>query len=345
MPEVQRYRNGEDEKFCKLFIGGLNYSTTEEGLKSHFEQWGEIVDCVVMRDLTTKRSRGFGFVTYKTEDMLDEAQKHRPHKVDNREVDTKRAIPRSEADESQAAVKKMFVGGLKEGTTEDEIKERFESYGTIEKIELIKDKATGKQRGFCFVTYNDPDAVDKCVLRKRIQLNGKVVEVKKAVSKTEIERSGRGGMRGGSDYGMRDNFDDNYGGGGNWNMGGENNWGNSGGYPNQGGGGWNQGGQGVEIMVMMETIGITPPILELAMEGVAILAQCVVATTLSDQVDLMEVAMELVVVVVVVVWVITDGNFIISYHYNLGMVKCGTDSSKHLLYQNADQLEYLLLTC
>lgn len=41
------------------------------------------------------RSRGFGFVTYKTEDMLDEAQKHRPHKVDNREVDTKRAIPRS----------------------------------------------------------------------------------------------------------------------------------------------------------------------------------------------------------------------------------------------------------
>ncbi|XP_029637364.1 heterogeneous nuclear ribonucleoprotein A1 isoform X2 [Octopus sinensis] len=244
MPEVQRYRNGEDEKFCKLFIGGLNYSTTEEGLKSHFEQWGEIVDCVVMRDLTTKRSRGFGFVTYKTEDMLDEAQKHRPHKVDNREVDTKRAIPRSEADESQAAVKKMFVGGLKEGTTEDEIKERFESYGTIEKIELIKDKATGKQRGFCFVTYNDPDAVDKCVLRKRIQLNGKVVEVKKAVSKTEIERSGRGGMRGGSDYGMRDNFDDNYGGGGNWNMGGENNWGNSGGYPNQGGGGWNQGGQG-----------------------------------------------------------------------------------------------------
>ncbi|GAB1608336.1 heterogeneous nuclear ribonucleoprotein A1-like isoform X3 [Argonauta hians] len=229
MPEVQqRYRNGEEEKFCKLFIGGLNYSTTEDGLKSHFEEWGEIVDCVVMRDLNTKRSRGFGFVTYKTEDMLDEAQKHRPHTVDNREVDTKRAIPRSEADESQAAVKKMFVGGLKEGTTEEEIKEKFETFGSIEKIELIKDKNTGKQRGFCFVTYDDPDCVDKCVLRKRIQLNGKIVEVKKAVSKSEIERSGRGGMRGGSDYGgMRDNFDDNYGGG----------------YPNQGGG-WNQGGQG-----------------------------------------------------------------------------------------------------
>lgn len=39
----------------------------------------------------------------------------------------------------------------------------------------------------------------------------------------------------------------------------------------------------------METIGITPLILELVMEGVAMLAQCVVATTLSDQVDHMEV--------------------------------------------------------
>ena len=41
------------------------------------------------------RSRGFGFVTYKTEEMLDDAQKNRPHKLDGREVDTKRAIPRN----------------------------------------------------------------------------------------------------------------------------------------------------------------------------------------------------------------------------------------------------------
>lgn len=250
MPEFdqeQKFRDGEEEKFCKLFIGGLNYTTTEDGLRGHFEQWGEIVDCVVMRDPVTKRSRGFGFVTYKTEEMLDEAQKNRPHKLDGREVDTKRAIPRNESDETQATVKKMFIGGLKDGTTEEEIKTKFETFGPIDKVEMIKDKNTGKQRGFCFVTYEDYDAVDKCVLRRRIQLNGKYVEVKKAVSKNDIERSsggGRGGMRG--DFGGRgrNNYDDyNSGGGGNWNMGGGNNWGNSGGYGgNQGG--WNQGNQG-----------------------------------------------------------------------------------------------------
>ena len=45
----------DSEQFRKLFIGGLNYKTTEETLKAHFEQWGEIVDVVVMKDPETKR--------------------------------------------------------------------------------------------------------------------------------------------------------------------------------------------------------------------------------------------------------------------------------------------------
>ena len=43
---------------------------------------------------SVSRSRGFGFITYKDADSIDQAQANRPHKVDNREVDTKRAMPR-----------------------------------------------------------------------------------------------------------------------------------------------------------------------------------------------------------------------------------------------------------
>ena len=84
----------EPEQFRKLFIGGLSYETTEDSLKGHFEQWGEIVDCVVMRDPQTKRSRGFGFITYKKAHMVDDAQNARPHVIDKREVEPKRAVPR-----------------------------------------------------------------------------------------------------------------------------------------------------------------------------------------------------------------------------------------------------------
>jgi RNA recognition motif-containing protein len=40
----------------------------------------------------------------------------------------------------------MFVGGMKDGTTEDDIRETFQDYGTIKEISVIKDKATGKMK-------------------------------------------------------------------------------------------------------------------------------------------------------------------------------------------------------
>lgn len=70
----------------KLFIGGLDYRTTDSSLKEFYEQWGEIVDVVVMKDPHTKRSRGFGFITYSQAKMVDDAQTNRPHKIDGRFV-------------------------------------------------------------------------------------------------------------------------------------------------------------------------------------------------------------------------------------------------------------------
>ena len=47
-----------------------------------------------MRDPNTKRSRGFGFVTYATVEEVDAAMNARPHKVDGRVVEPKRAVSR-----------------------------------------------------------------------------------------------------------------------------------------------------------------------------------------------------------------------------------------------------------
>ena len=45
----------KDKQTRKIFIGGLNYNTTEDTLKSHFSQFGELVDLVVMKFPDTKR--------------------------------------------------------------------------------------------------------------------------------------------------------------------------------------------------------------------------------------------------------------------------------------------------
>ncbi|XP_018103567.1 heterogeneous nuclear ribonucleoprotein A1 S homeolog isoform X1 [Xenopus laevis] len=212
----------EPEQLRKLFIGGLSFETTDESLREHFEQWGALTDCVVMRDPNSKRSRGFGFVTYSSTDEVDAAMTARPHKVDGRVVEPKRAVSREDSSRPGAhlTVKKIFVGGIKEDTEEHHLREYFEQYGKIEVIEIMTDRGSGKKRGFAFVTFEDHDSVDKIVIQKYHTVNNHNCEVRKALSKQEMSSvSGSQRGRGGSgNYGGRGGFgNDNFGGrGGNF---------------------------------------------------------------------------------------------------------------------------------
>ncbi|XP_035239489.1 heterogeneous nuclear ribonucleoprotein A1-like isoform X1 [Anguilla anguilla] len=265
----------EPEQLRKLFIGGLSFETTDESLRAHFEQWGSLTDCVVMRDPNTKRSRGFGFVTYFSVTEVDAAMEARPHKVDGRVVEPKRAVSREDSNRPGAhmTVKKIFVGGIKEDTEESHLQDYFEQFGRIEVIEIMTDRASGKKRGFAFVTFDDHDAVDRIVIQKYHTLNGHNCEVRKALSKQEMASSGtgRGGGNfgrgggyggGGNDFGQGGYFGDRggrggYGGGDGYNgfggdggygggpgYGGNRGYGGGQGYGNQGGGGGGYGGNG-----------------------------------------------------------------------------------------------------
>ncbi|KAJ8357720.1 hypothetical protein SKAU_G00205140 [Synaphobranchus kaupii] len=57
----------------KLFVGGLNFDTTEESLELAFSKYGNISKIDVIRDRETHRSRGFGFVTFENPDDAKDA--------------------------------------------------------------------------------------------------------------------------------------------------------------------------------------------------------------------------------------------------------------------------------
>uniref|UniRef100_A0A8C5L049 Heterogeneous nuclear ribonucleoprotein A1 n=1 Tax=Jaculus jaculus TaxID=51337 RepID=A0A8C5L049_JACJA len=226
----------EPEQQRKLFIGGLNFETTEEGLRNHFQQWGTLTDCVVMRHPDTKRSRGFGFVTYATVEEVDAAMAARPHKVDGSVVEPKRAMSREDSHRPGAhlTVRKIFVGGIKDDTEEHHLRDYFEQYGKIEVIEIVTDRGSGKKRGFAFVTFDDPDSVDKIVIQKYHTVNGHNYEVRKALSKQEMA-GGSSGQRGRSGFGK-------LGGGRGGGFGGNDSFGRGGNFSGRGGYGYgNQG--------------------------------------------------------------------------------------------------------
>ncbi|XP_041120399.1 heterogeneous nuclear ribonucleoprotein A3-like isoform X4 [Polyodon spathula] len=246
----------EPEQLRKLFIGGLSFETTDESLREHFEQWGKLTDCVVMRDPLNKRSRGFGFVTYSCATEVDAAMEARPHKVDGRVVEPKRAVSREDSARPGAhlTVKKIFVGGIKEDTEECHLRDYFEKYGKIESVEVMEERQTGKKRGFGFVTFDDHDTVDKIVAQKYHTINSHNCEVRKALSKQEMQSAGnqrsrdggsgnfmgRGGnFGGGGNYGRGGNFSGSggYGSGGYGGDGGYNGFGGDGNYGGGGGGG------------------------------------------------------------------------------------------------------------
>jgi RNA recognition motif-containing protein len=52
-----------DTTQTKVFVGGLAWETPSEGLRQHFEQYGDILEAVVITDRLTGRSKGYGFVS------------------------------------------------------------------------------------------------------------------------------------------------------------------------------------------------------------------------------------------------------------------------------------------
>ena len=83
------------------------------------------------------------------------------------QVETKRATPREEFGKPEAGqtIKKLFLGGLKEEVTDDEILQHFSQFGQVKEVTRLTDKDTGKKKGFGFVEFDDYDPVDKCLLQ------------------------------------------------------------------------------------------------------------------------------------------------------------------------------------
>jgi RNA recognition motif-containing protein len=93
-------------------------------------------------------------------------------------------------------VKNIFVGNLDFGATESSIRSLFEQYGTVDRVNVVTDRDTGRSRGFAFVEMSDSAQAERAIASLNgYQLDGRSLNVNEARPKPDGGGGGRGGFR------------------------------------------------------------------------------------------------------------------------------------------------------
>ncbi|KAF9040773.1 hypothetical protein BJ165DRAFT_321739 [Panaeolus papilionaceus] len=169
IPVTERsIRPSEMKDEGKMFIGGLNWDTTDETLREYFTQFGKVDACTIMRD-AAGRSRCFAFLTFEDPASVN-AVMVREHYLDGKVIDPKRAIPRQE---HQRATK-LFIGGLAGSVTSESMREFFSQFGKVIDSTVMLDRETGRSKGFGFVSFEDTN-VQPFLGFGNLEIDGKLV--------------------------------------------------------------------------------------------------------------------------------------------------------------------------
>ena len=186
MADINILDDDNSENLLKLFVGGLNYLSLRDDIKSYFETFGKVQSCSLLTDKNTGKSRGFAFVTIRDpQGILEKKILSRKHEINGKIVDVKIAVEGKKREEMMDSSKKIFVGALEPSVTGNDLIEFFSKYGKVKEASVLFDNNRNASRGFGFVSFEDKKTVDKLVQENKFYIKGRKIDVKKAQPKSE----------------------------------------------------------------------------------------------------------------------------------------------------------------
>lgn len=115
-PSVPHGEGGQQPRSKKIFVGGLAPETDEAQLKGYFEQFGPVMEALVMLDHNSQRSRGFGFVTFAEESSVEKVfAAGQMHELGGKQVEVKSATPKGSGPQSGRGGGRGAVAGYGRG--------------------------------------------------------------------------------------------------------------------------------------------------------------------------------------------------------------------------------------
>ncbi|XP_060675166.1 heterogeneous nuclear ribonucleoprotein 1 isoform X2 [Ziziphus jujuba] len=179
----------------KLVVLGIPWDVDTDGLREYMSKFGELEDCIVMKERSTGRSRGFGYVTFASVEDAKNALSGE-HFLGNRMLEVKVATPKEEMRVPAKKVTRIFVARIPQSVTQATFRSHFEKYGEITDLYMPKDQGSKMHRGIGFITFANAESVDS-LMAETHELGGSTVVVDRATPKANdfrpIGRMAQGG--------------------------------------------------------------------------------------------------------------------------------------------------------
>jgi len=155
LPDVKVSKSKKERDYLgDLIVLGLPYTTTELELEDYFtKNCGELAFHELKYNRETKKTRGFGFIRFQTEEGAKAALISGAHTIEGRKLEIRLSRNKEESF-------KVFVGKLPETATQSIVTKYFSEYGDLEDVFV-----PNPWRGFAFVTFASKDDA-------RVALNG-----------------------------------------------------------------------------------------------------------------------------------------------------------------------------
>lgn len=171
----------------KIFVHGLGWDATNETLTSAFKQYGEIEECNVVPDKINGRSKGYGFVLFKTLSGARKALKEPQKMIGNRMTACNLAAVGPTGSSPAAGVdaneRKLYVGNVGPQIDAEKLRAFFAKFGEIEEGPLGFERATGKFRGFAIIVYKTAEGMKKALEEPVKTFEGSMLQCSKKAHK------------------------------------------------------------------------------------------------------------------------------------------------------------------
>ena len=182
------------KQLCKIFVGGLSSSTTDDSLKSYFCHYGEIRELFVAKLANGEVS------------AVDKALEDRFHFIDECYAESTRALSPDETSKPDHTVKRktLLLAGINNVSNKNDIHSLFKQYGKIDDICIPVDRETNERRGSAFIVFGNIKAAKTAAVQGEVMINNAKVSVERLRSPNYMDCApcaygGHGDGRG--DYG------------------------------------------------------------------------------------------------------------------------------------------------